>query len=72
MRPTFDGPPSHTSRPSLVIKAEGPSFQSSCTIPGEEPAKIGFSNVAACIEIQVEGDELPAKAQLATVATYAR
>ena len=67
-----DDPPSHTSHPSLVIRAEGPSFQVPVAHPGRRVSKIGFSNVAGCIEIQVEGVEMPASDQLIRVAIYAR
>ena len=65
-------PPEHASRPSLVIKAKGPSFQLPCVRIGQSLAKIGFSNTAACIEIQPEGGELPVSEQLARAAIYAR
>ena len=65
-------PPSHSSRPSFVIKAEGPSFQLPPKAPGKDQVKVGFSNVAGCIELQVEGDALPVHEQLARVAIYAR
>ncbi|KAJ2920973.1 hypothetical protein H1R20_g16121, partial [Candolleomyces eurysporus] len=65
-------PATHTSRPSLVIKAKGPSFQLPCIETGQVSAKIGFTNIAACIEIQVEGGELPVFEQLARAAIYAR
>ncbi|KAJ2912010.1 hypothetical protein MD484_g8405, partial [Candolleomyces efflorescens] len=58
--------------PSLVIRAEGPSFQVPVAHFGRRLSKIGFSNVASCIEIQVEGPELPATEQLAQMAIYAR
>ncbi|RXW12603.1 hypothetical protein EST38_g13250 [Candolleomyces aberdarensis] len=64
--------PSLTSRPSLVIKAEGPSFQLPDTEPGQKPAQVGFSNVAACIELRAEGDNFPVSEQLVRVAIYAR
>ncbi|KAJ2926456.1 hypothetical protein H1R20_g10630, partial [Candolleomyces eurysporus] len=59
-------------RPSLVIKAEGPSFELPYTNPGEKPIKIGYSNIAACIDIQVEGSELTISDQLVRAAIYAR
>ena len=65
-------PPAHRSRPSLVIKAEGPSFQLPLPRSGETPEKIGFSNIASCIEVRMEGDELPADQQLVHTAIYAR
>ncbi|RXW23023.1 hypothetical protein EST38_g2833 [Candolleomyces aberdarensis] len=64
--------PNHSSRPSIVIKAEGPSFQLPQTKTGDILAKLGFSNVAACIEIQAEGSELPTLEQAIRVGTYAR
>jgi hypothetical protein len=65
-------PPSHRSHPSLVIRAEGPSFQLPTASLGAKPSKIGFSNVAGCIEIQIEGAEPPVSEQLVRVAIYAR
>ncbi|KAJ2912838.1 hypothetical protein MD484_g7575, partial [Candolleomyces efflorescens] len=64
-------PSSHKSRPSLVIRAEGPSFQVPAAPSGRRLSKIGFSNVAGCIEIQVEGAEIPVSDQLIRVAIYA-
>ncbi|KAJ2914986.1 hypothetical protein MD484_g5414, partial [Candolleomyces efflorescens] len=61
-----EDPSTHTSRPSLVIKAAGPSFE----LPSSD--KIGFSNIATCIEVQVEGGESPVWKQLAQTAIYAR
>ncbi|KAJ2928037.1 hypothetical protein H1R20_g9046, partial [Candolleomyces eurysporus] len=71
-RHSKDDPPSHKSRPSLVVRAEGPSFQHPTATPDVKPSKLGFSNVAGCIEIQVEGDQLPVSEQLVRVAIYAR
>lgn len=65
-------PPAHNSRPSLVIKAEGPSFQLPRPKPGENLAAVGFSNIASCIDVQMEADELPVDEQLVRVAIYAR
>lgn len=65
-------PPAHASRPSLVIKAKGPSFQLPRIRNGEPPAKIGFSNIAACIEIHIDDGERPISEQLARAAIYAR
>ncbi|RXW15763.1 hypothetical protein EST38_g10095 [Candolleomyces aberdarensis] len=62
----------HHSRPSLVIKAEGPSFQRPYTISGDKQHKVGYSNIAACIDIQVAGNESPISDQLVCVAIYAR
>ncbi|KAJ2912851.1 hypothetical protein MD484_g7573, partial [Candolleomyces efflorescens] len=39
--------------------------------PGTKSSKVGFSNIASCIEIQVDGDEVPAAEQLARVGIYA-
>ncbi|RXW14697.1 hypothetical protein EST38_g11159 [Candolleomyces aberdarensis] len=64
--------PSLNSRPSLVIRAEGPSFQLPDTEPGQKPAQVGFSNVAACIELQAEGNDFPASEQLVRAAIYAK
>ncbi|RXW15440.1 hypothetical protein EST38_g10415 [Candolleomyces aberdarensis] len=72
LRHSKDDPPSHKSRPSLVVRAEGPSFQHPTATLGAKPSKISFSNVAGCIEIQVDGDELPVSEQLVRVAIYAR
>ncbi|KAJ2914090.1 hypothetical protein MD484_g6303, partial [Candolleomyces efflorescens] len=63
---------SHTSRPSISIIAQGPSFQFSQTRPGSIPAKIGFSNMASCIELQGDGEEMPVESQLARAAINAR
>lgn len=65
-------PESHTSRPSLVIKAEGPSFQFPATKHSHTLTTIGFTNIASCIEIQVEGEKSPVSEQLAQVAIHAR
>jgi hypothetical protein len=62
----------HHSRPSLVVKAEGPSFQLPHARPGERSRKLGYSNVASCIEIHTNGNELPISDQLVRVAIYAR
>ncbi|RXW20928.1 hypothetical protein EST38_g4918 [Candolleomyces aberdarensis] len=62
----------HHSRPSLVIKAQGPSFQLPYTKPGETQPKVGYSSIALCIEIQAEKDEIPIFDQLVRVAIYAR
>lgn len=62
----------NTSRPSFIIKAEGPSFQLPYTRPGETPVDVGFSNVAACIEIQEQRNESALSEQLTRVAIYAR
>jgi hypothetical protein len=62
----------HRSHPSLVIRAEGPSFQLPRVDPGEAPPKVGYSNMTSCIEIQVDGNELPISDQLVRVAIYAR
>ena len=62
----------HHSRPSLVIKAEGPSFQLPYTKSGETPQTVGYSNIAACVDIQVDGNESPISDQLVRVAIYAR
>lgn len=63
--------PAHNSRPSFVIKAEGPSFQLPDTVPGKKSPTIGFSNIASCIEIQVDGAESISE-QLVRIAIYAR
>jgi hypothetical protein len=65
-------PTTHHSRPSLVIKAEGPSFQIPLPKSGEKPAKIGYSNVASCIDVRMEGDELSVDEQLVRIAIHAR
>ncbi|KAJ2936678.1 hypothetical protein H1R20_g423, partial [Candolleomyces eurysporus] len=62
----------HYSHPSFVIKAEGPSFQLPCAIPGEKQPKVGYCNVAACIDIYVGGNELPISDQLVRATIYAR
>ncbi|KAJ2914109.1 hypothetical protein MD484_g6309, partial [Candolleomyces efflorescens] len=61
----------HYSSPSLVIKAEGPSFQLPPTTAGSRTGDIGFSNISTCIEIPVESDELSVSEQLLRVAVYA-
>ncbi|KAJ2914094.1 hypothetical protein MD484_g6314, partial [Candolleomyces efflorescens] len=58
----FD-PQSHRSRPTFVIKAEGPSFQLPQGGSSEDQTNVGFSNVAGCIEFQAEGDVLPVHEQ---------
>ncbi|KAJ2914980.1 hypothetical protein MD484_g5412, partial [Candolleomyces efflorescens] len=67
-----EDPSTHTSRPSLVIQATGASFQLPDTEKSKPRAKIGFSNISTCIELQVEGDERPVSEQLAQAAIYAR
>ncbi|KAJ2914983.1 hypothetical protein MD484_g5411, partial [Candolleomyces efflorescens] len=67
-----EDPPTHTSIPSLVIKAKGSSFQLPYRGVAGLTAKIGFMNIAACIEIQVKDNELPVLDQLAQAAIYAR
>jgi hypothetical protein len=62
----------HHSRPSLVIKAEGPSFQRPYTEPGEQRQKVGYSNIAACIDIYVDGNEPSISDQLIKATIYAR
>ncbi|KAJ2913152.1 hypothetical protein MD484_g7263, partial [Candolleomyces efflorescens] len=62
----------HHSRPSLVIKAEGPSFQLPSTEPGQTLQKVGYCNIATCIDIQVDGSEFPISDQLVRATTYAR
>ncbi|RXW20940.1 hypothetical protein EST38_g4923 [Candolleomyces aberdarensis] len=62
----------HHARPSLVIKAEGPSFELPHTNSGGKAIKIGYSNIAACIDIQVEGRELTISDQMLRAAIYAR
>ncbi|KAJ2915001.1 hypothetical protein MD484_g5405, partial [Candolleomyces efflorescens] len=68
---------SHKSRPSLVITAEGPSFQlPPVDSSGQKaPLKVGWSNIASCIEVAISEDdeELPrVKEQLVRAAIYAR
>ncbi|KAJ2915009.1 hypothetical protein MD484_g5421, partial [Candolleomyces efflorescens] len=65
-------PPTHTSMPSLVIKANGSSFQLPWGGVAGLTAKIGFMNIVACIEIEVEDNELPVLDQVAQAAIYAR
>ncbi|KAJ2914982.1 hypothetical protein MD484_g5410, partial [Candolleomyces efflorescens] len=72
LRHSVEDPPTHTSRPSLVIKAKGSSFQLPFLQNQKSRTKLGFSNIAACIEIKVDGDELPISEQLAQAAIYAR
>ncbi|KAJ2915010.1 hypothetical protein MD484_g5420, partial [Candolleomyces efflorescens] len=72
LRHSLEDPPTHSSRPSLVIKATGPSFQLPRIKNGKPRTKTGFSNIATCIELQVEGEERPVSEQLAQAAIYAR
>ncbi|KAJ2914315.1 hypothetical protein MD484_g6093, partial [Candolleomyces efflorescens] len=62
----------HHSCPSLVIRAEGPSFELPKTTPGKTPMRVGYSNITSCIEIQVHGNEVPISDQLVRVGIYAR
>ena len=62
----------HCSHPSLVIKAEGPSFQVPHTIQGNPSTSVGFSNITSCIEIYMQGNEPPIAEQLVQMAIYAR
>jgi hypothetical protein len=62
----------HHSRPSLAIKAEGSSFQHPWTEPGEQRQKVGYSNIAACIDIYVDGNEPSISDQLVKATIYAR
>ncbi|KAJ2912848.1 hypothetical protein MD484_g7567, partial [Candolleomyces efflorescens] len=65
-------PESHKSRPSLVIKAAGSSFQTPLPKTGETVTAVGFSNAASCIEIRCEGDDFPVEEQLVRATIYAR
>ncbi|KAJ2913149.1 hypothetical protein MD484_g7249, partial [Candolleomyces efflorescens] len=62
----------HFSRPGLVIKAVGPSFQLPFTKPGEKRQKVGYSNIATCIDIYVDGNVPPIREQLVKATIYAR
>ncbi|KAJ2913695.1 hypothetical protein MD484_g6740, partial [Candolleomyces efflorescens] len=62
----------HSSSPSFVIKAEGPSFQLPECNPGETPTPIGFSNVASCIDLQIHEADSPVPEQLSRLVIYAR
>ncbi|RXW20941.1 hypothetical protein EST38_g4922 [Candolleomyces aberdarensis] len=62
----------HHSRPSLVIKAKGPSFQLPYAKPGEKQSKVGYSNISACIDIQIDGNALSISDQLVRATIYAR
>ncbi|RXW17455.1 hypothetical protein EST38_g8396 [Candolleomyces aberdarensis] len=66
------GSTTHSSRPSIVIKAEGPSFQLPDSESGQTPAAIGFSNVTSCINLQIQQAETPVSEQLMQMAIYAR
>ena len=44
-------PVTHKSRPSLVIAAEGPSFQLPRKVPELVPSTTGFSNITSCIAV---------------------
>ncbi|KAJ2927859.1 hypothetical protein H1R20_g9244, partial [Candolleomyces eurysporus] len=66
------GSTNHSSRPSFVIRAEGPSFQLPVSKTGEKPPALGFSNATACIDIQIQHDQMPVSEQLMRVAIYAR
>ncbi|KAJ2911438.1 hypothetical protein MD484_g8976, partial [Candolleomyces efflorescens] len=65
-------PLGHASRPSFVIKAEGPSFQLPDSNSGNSALRVGFSNVTTCIELQPQHKAMPVSEQLARVAIYAR
>ncbi|KAJ2911553.1 hypothetical protein MD484_g8860, partial [Candolleomyces efflorescens] len=65
--------PNHSSRPTISIVAQGPSFE----LPPpptdrSSPADIGFSNIATCIDVQDEDEGMPIDEQLARAAIYAR
>ena len=65
--------PNHSSRPTISIVAQGPSFE----LPPpptdrSSPADIGFSNIATCIDVQDEHEGMPIDEQLARAAIYAR
>ena len=62
----------HHSSPSLVIRAEGPSFQLPRANPGEGSPNVGYSNVASCIDIQVDANKTTIAEQLVKVTIYAR
>ncbi|KAJ2913166.1 hypothetical protein MD484_g7250, partial [Candolleomyces efflorescens] len=62
----------HHSHPSLVIKAEGPSFQRPYTDPGKEQKLVGYPNITTCIDIYVDGKEPSMSDQLAKAGIYAR
>ncbi|KAJ2914088.1 hypothetical protein MD484_g6305, partial [Candolleomyces efflorescens] len=65
--------PTHSSRPSFVIKAVGPSFELPATGSNGTATTIGFSNIASCIEIQVDSTLTESTSeQLARAAIYAR
>ncbi|KAJ2914981.1 hypothetical protein MD484_g5413, partial [Candolleomyces efflorescens] len=72
LRHSEEDPSTHTSSPSIVIKAKGSSFQDARGQNGRPPAKIGFSNITTCIEVQVNGDEPPVSEQVARAAICAR
>ncbi|KAJ2914089.1 hypothetical protein MD484_g6304, partial [Candolleomyces efflorescens] len=61
----------HKSRPSFVIKAEGPSFQLPKMLREGKVVKLGFCNIASCIEVQVDSTESTSE-QLIRMAVYAR
>ncbi|KAJ2926453.1 hypothetical protein H1R20_g10639, partial [Candolleomyces eurysporus] len=46
--------------------------ESPYTTPMDKQHKAGYSNIAACIDVQVDGNELPISDQLVRVAIYAR
>ncbi|RXW20939.1 hypothetical protein EST38_g4920 [Candolleomyces aberdarensis] len=62
----------HSSRPSFVIRAKGPSFQLSRATAAGNLVDTGFSNVASCIDIQVTDKDMPMSEQLMRAAIYAR
>lgn len=62
----------HSSNPSFVIKAMGPSFSLPCSDLGGDLREIGFSNVSSCIDIQIEDKQMSVAEQLTRVAIYAR
>ncbi|KAJ2912079.1 hypothetical protein MD484_g8337, partial [Candolleomyces efflorescens] len=65
-------PTTHSSRPTFVIKAEGPSFQLADPKPGRNPLSPGFSNITTCIDLQLQHNAMPVAEQLLRLAIYAR
>ena len=62
----------HSSSPSFVIKAAGPSFSLPCSETGDVLGVVGSSNVSSCVDVQSEDEEMPVSEQLARVVIYAR
>ncbi|RXW14928.1 hypothetical protein EST38_g10920 [Candolleomyces aberdarensis] len=60
------GSTKHSSSPDIVVKASGPSFSP------PKGARLGFSNVAACIDTRLEEDANNVLNHLSEMAIYAK